>query len=110
MEKISLRATAEEQLGAAHQASAGRSAVTAVGDNGGRLRQTVIALRGGERPTEHESPGEATVLVLTGRVRVSAGEEGVTEGTNGDLIVLPDDRHSLEVLEDSVVLLTVAKP
>ena len=108
MEMISLRAAAEDQLAAAYQSAAGRAAVPAVGDGTGRLRQTVIALRGGAEPTEHESPGEATVLVLTGRVRLTAGDD-TTEGSNGDLIALPDSRHMLEVLEDSVLLLTVAK-
>ncbi|MBQ0986896.1 LuxR family transcriptional regulator [Streptomyces sp. F63] len=108
MEMLSLRATAGEQLAAAYRREGGRAAVTVFPGRGRRLRQTVIALRGGAGPTEHDSPGEATVLVLTGRVRVGTGPGDVTEGTNGDLILLPDTRHELEVLEDSVVLLTVA--
>jgi hypothetical protein len=31
------------------------------------------------------------------------------EGSPGDLMVVPDRRHDLEALEDSVVLLPVAK-
>ncbi|WP_030548208.1 hypothetical protein [Streptomyces albus] len=108
MDKLSLRAAAEDQLGAAYREEGGRAAVTVFPGRGRRLRQTVIALRGGAGPTEHDSPGEATVLVLTGRVRVSTGPGDVTEGTNGDLILLPETRHELEVLEDSVLLLSVA--
>ncbi len=73
-----------------------------------RLRQTVIAMVHGSELSEHENPGEATVLVLRGRVRLSAGELA-WEGSRGDLIIVPDARHRLTALEDSAVLLTVAK-
>ena len=57
---------------------------------------------------EHESPGEASVHVLSGRVRLSAAQNS-WDGRHGDLLMLPDAPHSLEALEDSAVLLTVAK-
>lgn len=72
------------------------------------LRQTVIALAAGYQLDEHENPGEATVHVLHGRVRLNSGDVG-WEGSTGDLIVVPTARHSLEAMEDSAVLLTVAK-
>jgi quercetin dioxygenase-like cupin family protein len=72
------------------------------------LRQSVIALAGGASMAEHLSPGEATIFVLRGRVRLTSGKDS-WEGRTGDLIDLPDDRQSLEALEPSVILLTVAK-
>jgi quercetin dioxygenase-like cupin family protein len=72
------------------------------------LRQTVIALLGGRRLDDHVNPGEATVHVLQGRVALHALGETWT-GRSGDLLVVPEAVHSLEALEDSVVLLTVAK-
>lgn len=108
MRKSSLTALAREQLKAARQAASGRSADTVYGGHERTLRQTVIALVAGRGLSEHENPGEATVHVLTGRVRL-IGDGDDWEGSPGDLLVVPDSRHALEALEDSVVLLTVAK-
>ncbi len=108
MLKSSLTALSREQLKLAKGSSNGRSASTVYGGHEHTLRQTMIALVGGQRLSEHENPGEATVHVLHGRVRLGAGEDR-WDGSPGDLIVVPDSRHDLEALEDSVVLLTVAK-
>lgn len=108
MEKSSLTALAREQLKLARQASSGRSADTVYGGHEHTLRQTVIALVAGRGLSEHENPGEATVHVLHGRVRLHGNGHG-WEGVPGDLLIVPSSRHSLDALEDSVVLLTVAK-
>lgn len=105
----SLTALAREQLEIAREASSGRSARTVYGGHGHTLRQTLIALVAGRRLHEHDSPGEATVQVPHGRVRLIAGDTG-REGSAGDLVVVPDARHSLDAIEDSAVLLTVSTP
>lgn len=105
---MSLDALAREHLKKAEADSTGRSATTVYGGHECVLRQTVIALASGRKLAEHENPGEATVHVLRGRVRLAAGEEA-WEGRSGDLIVVPQARHGLEALEDSVILLSVAK-
>jgi quercetin dioxygenase-like cupin family protein len=109
MEKISLTALARQQLDAARRASSGRSAHTVYGGHEHTLRQTLIALTAGSAQDEHESPGEATLQVLHGRVRVTNAVTG-WDGSPGDQIVIPPTRHGLRAIEDSVVLLTVAKP
>lgn len=108
MEKISLTAIARQQLAAARTASSGRSAHTVYGGHEHQLRQTLIALTGGNGLDEHESPGEATLQVIEGRVKLT-NSEASWEGSPGDHIVIPRTRHSLHALEDSVVLLTVVK-
>jgi quercetin dioxygenase-like cupin family protein len=108
MNKSSLTALAREKLEAARSASSGRTAETVFGGHEHRLRQTLVAITAGQVMDEHESPGDATLQVLQGRVRLAAGPT-TWDGTSGDLLVIPPARHSLEALEDSVVLLTVAK-
>ncbi|MBI4901844.1 MAG: cupin domain-containing protein [Actinobacteria bacterium] len=108
MNKLSLDATAREQLERAKAELSGRSSTTVFGGHEYVLRQTVVALKEGSSMAEHNSPGEATIIVLSGRVRLSAGSTS-WEGRKGDLLVVPRQRHSLEAVTDAVVVLTVAK-
>lgn len=108
MQKKALPAVARQQIALALAASSGRSAVTVYGGHEHRLRQTVIALRAGESLSEHPNPGEATVQVLLGRVLLHSGDTS-WNGSVGDLLIIPDGLHSLDAVEDSVVLFTVAK-
>ena len=108
MQKESLTALVRHHLETASTSSSGRSAHTIYGGHEHVLRQTLIALRAGSRLDEHENPGEATLLVLHGRVQLhTAGASW--DGRHGDLLIVPQARHSLEAIDDAVVLLTVAK-
>jgi quercetin dioxygenase-like cupin family protein len=109
MEKFSLEAIAREQAKRAASTSSGRSAKTVYGGHEHALRQTVVALTAGSSLDEHESPGEATIQVLRGRVRLTAGQVA-WDGRDGDLLVVPQARHALQAVEAAVVLLTVSKP
>ncbi len=81
-QRTSLDALAREQLKLAAVAGGGHTAHTVYGGHEKVLRQTVIAMVRGSELSEHENPGEATVLVLHGRVRMSAGELA-WEGSRG---------------------------
>jgi quercetin dioxygenase-like cupin family protein len=105
MQKLSLDAVAREQLELARNNAAARSSTTVYGGHERALRQTVVALAADASLSEHENPGEATLQVLVGRVRLScAGTDW--DGRRGDLLVIPEARHTLHAVEDAVVLLT----
>lgn len=106
MDGISLTQLAAEQLQAARSSHAGRAAHTVYGGHDHLLRQTLIALTAGAELAEHNSPGQATLQVLQGQVRVTAGVDTWTGGP-GDLLVIPRERHNLQADSDAVVLLTV---
>jgi quercetin dioxygenase-like cupin family protein len=76
MQKMSLTAMAREHLMAACSASSGRSAKTVFGGHEQVLRQTVIALASGRMLEEHDNPGEATLYVLRGRIRLATTDAG----------------------------------
>ena len=108
MEKFSLEARAHVLMKSAATAPAGRAAETVYGGHEHVMRQTLIALTAGAALSEHENPGEATVQVLGGRVRLVA-DTTEWEGRDGDLLIVPQARHTLHAVQDSTVLLTVAK-
>ncbi|MBC3193009.1 cupin domain-containing protein [Pseudonocardia sp. C8] len=109
MQKISLEAMVRTQLAAAADSGNGRAARTVFGGHEHRLRQTLIALRAGASLADHESPGEATLQVLHGRVRLTAGDDS-WDGRRGDLLIIPPAVHRLDAVEDAAVVLTVVMP
>ena len=109
MKKFSLTALARDQLDRAGVESSGRSATTVVGGHECVLRQTVIALREGQSLDDHDnSADDSTLYVLSGRVKLTSGEDSWI-GRAGDLLVVPAAVHGVSALEDSTLLLTVAK-
>jgi quercetin dioxygenase-like cupin family protein len=65
-----------------------------------------MALAAGHEMGEHDSPGEATLQVLRGHVRLTTATDS-WDGTTGDYLAVPPARHALLAVEDSVVLLSV---
>ena len=108
MQRISLEALARQQIQQAATRGGGHTADTVYGGHEKMLRQTVVGMIKGSRLGEHSNPGEATVQVLSGRVRLTFGDDS-WEARTGDLLIVPDGRHSLAALEDSALLLTIAK-
>ena len=103
-----LQKTADDLQAQAAGSSAHRAADTVYGGSDHALRQTVIALTAGSELDEHESPGEATLQVLRGKVELRSGGSSTTV-SEGQLAPIPPERHSLSATDDSVVLLTVVK-
>ena len=108
MELISLARLGDEHLAKAAESPQGRSAHTVVGGRTHSLRHLLLALKAGEELADHEAPGEATLLVLRGRVTLGTGTDETTVAEL-EMLEIPDERHHVRALEDSVVVLTVAK-
>lgn len=107
MDAVSLPEVAAELLDRARNVSAGRSARTIFGGRDRTLRQTMIAIIAGRGLAEHDNPGEATLHVLSGQVRLGVGEDGVDLGA-GDFAAIPQAPHTLDATADAVVILSVA--
>lgn len=103
---VNLDQVADELSAEAADSSARRAARTVHAGTG--QRQTLLALAADAELAEHENPGDATLLVLRGRVRLRWAGAAADAGA-GQLITIPDTRHSLAALEPSVALLTVPR-
>jgi quercetin dioxygenase-like cupin family protein len=99
----------EELVRAAAESPSGRAGRTVHGGSGRILGQTLVALQRGAVLDDNPNPAETTFLVIRGRVRLSAAGESA-EGGPFEVLPVPDtDEYDLEALEDTVVLLTVAR-
>lgn len=107
-EPINLPQAAAELLQSAHASPAGRAGRTLIRGAGAPLKQALLALVAGQSLAEHESPGAATLHVLTGTVRMTGGRDDV-ELHRGDHAAIPAVRHSVDALDDAVVLITVGQ-
>ena len=95
---------------AAADSPSGRAGRTVYGGSGRLLGQTLVALNRGAVLDDNPNPGETTFLVIRGRVRLTANGESTT-GAPFDLIPVPNvEEYDLDVLEDAVFLITVARP
>ncbi|MEU9247735.1 cupin domain-containing protein [Streptomyces sp. NPDC048385] len=106
--RTSLGTLIQEHLRRAASSPAGFSIAALPTGQLGLLTQHLVALRAGASLPDHENPGDATVLVLQGKVEVRTGTDSWT-GATGELLVVPPARHSLEAVEEAAVLLSVVK-
>ena len=110
MESTDLTSLIKQQIVLAGQGgTSGRSARTLHGGQGHALRQTLVVMLAGHRMDEHLSPGEATVMILAGALKVHTADRQIELG-EGDFLIVPSDRHSVDALEDTAFILTVSKP
>jgi quercetin dioxygenase-like cupin family protein len=74
-----------------------------------RIRVVLFAFDTGQELTEHTASVPAVVQMLSGRIRLSMGDE-VVEAAPGDWAHMPANLpHSVLALEPSVMLLTLLK-
>ncbi len=88
--------------------SADREAVSLVKDYG--LNVMLMVLKQGARLHEHHTKGPVTVHVIAGRVSLVAADTPHEIAAGGILALDREIPHSVDALEDSVLLLTTALP
>jgi quercetin dioxygenase-like cupin family protein len=104
---IDLPTATEAVLAEARVAKAGRAGRTLTPGAGLPLKQALLALTEGTVLADHESPGDATLQVLTGHVHLTT-DDRIIELTSGDWVPIPALRHGVEAITDAVLLITVA--
>jgi len=101
---VDLTALADELIDAARASRDGRASRLLV--PGEHQRVLAMALVAGVELGEHDTPKAATLQALRGRARLHAGDAEWFLSA-GQLVDITQQRHAVEALEDSVVLLTV---
>ena len=102
---VRLSDLADELLALAGEHHSRRAARTIL--SAASMRATVIALVAEAELAEHQAPPAATLQMVHGDGELVAGEQRWPL-TAGDVITIPQQRHSLLATTDVVVLLTVA--
>jgi quercetin dioxygenase-like cupin family protein len=102
---VSLREVTSALLEQARTHHSHRAARTVVA--GRSLRGTAMAMAAGADLAEHDPPPAATLQVLSGTVRLHAGERTWTLSA-GEIMPIPPMRHGVHADTDAVFLLTVA--
>jgi quercetin dioxygenase-like cupin family protein len=104
---LDLAAAGTELLEQAAAAASGRAARSLTPGAGAASTQTLVALTAGSGLREHDTPGPASIQVLSGDGRLTAEDE-VLELTTGNWATIPPRPHHLDADTDLVVLLTIA--
>jgi quercetin dioxygenase-like cupin family protein len=104
---LDLGRAGDSLLDEARGMASGRAARTLTPGAHGPLKQTLVALRAGEKLDEHVTNGPATIHLLRGSATLNSGEDTVELGS-GQWAPIPVDRHDLRAADDIVALITVA--
>lgn len=104
---VDLTAQGEALLEEARSAGRGRAVRAVVRQPGQSL--VLLGLPAGGGLPEHDAPGPASLLCLSGRVVLSS-EEATHTLPAGTACVIPPERHEVFAAVDSVCLLTLSLP
>jgi quercetin dioxygenase-like cupin family protein/iron-sulfur cluster repair protein YtfE (RIC family) len=74
------------------------------------FRIVLTALKQGTRLARHQAAGRTSIQVLSGRLRIRAGETTIEHGAGGMLVLEQQVPHDVEAIEGSAFLLTIAWP
>jgi quercetin dioxygenase-like cupin family protein len=76
----------------------------------GDLRLVLVCLDEGAKMDDHHADGSTVLQVLNGSIRCRAGRQSAELRTRDVMTLRPSIKHSVEALEPSVFLLTIAWP
>jgi len=72
------------------------------------FRAVLVAMKSGTSMEEHKAAGSIAVHVLAGRVRLNTGDQHIEIPADHVVMLHSELPHSVEALEDSAFLLTIA--
>jgi quercetin dioxygenase-like cupin family protein len=103
---LDLTAAIDELLATAAEQRAGRAARTLTpGSEPRQLKQTLLALAGGQELDEHVAPGQATLQVLRGTMTLR-WEDQEQRLDAGSWSTIPAEPHRLVAESDGAALIT----
>ena len=105
MNVTSITQAAEELLTNAKSDPKGVAVFRLYGGSGLQLRQTMVGIAATKELERHPNPGEATIQVLYGVVNLlwDGGGVGLQQG---EWVAAPAGDHSIQGVQDAVVLVT----
>jgi quercetin dioxygenase-like cupin family protein len=74
------------------------------------LRVVLTVMKPGATLAKHSAPGPLTIHVMQGRARLQVGDRSVEMATGALVAVERNREHSLEAIEESAVLISIAWP
>lgn len=74
----------------------------------GSVRIVLVALKAGATVPEHQTDGRVSIHAIRGHVRVRVGGIAFDLPAGRLLTLDPGERHDVQALDDSAVLLTIA--
>ncbi len=105
IESFPLKAMAGQLMDENAFAESGRNALTLV--RGDEMTVVLTVIRAGTALHEHRAPGPATVIPLSGNIRMSGGHEKMPLEPGSAVSFTADVLHAVEAVEDSAFLIVI---
>ena len=105
IESFPLPAMAEQLMAEDAFSESGRNALTLV--RGDEMTVVLTVMKRGAALHEHRAPGPATVILLSGRIRISAGAEETPLESGSAVSFTANLRHAVKAVEDSAFLIVI---
>ena len=105
IESFPLMAMARQLMDEDAFAESGRNALTLV--RGNEMTVVLTVIRAGTALHEHRAPGPATVIPLSGNIRMSGGHEKMPLEPGSAVSFTADVLHAVEAVEDSAFLIVI---